>query len=59
MKRRNQARDILNAVKAGNRADEIRLHGRPVNRHLVVRNRKKYTRKLKHIYREYIGYEDI
>lgn len=63
MKKRNQARDEIRAVRAALREEEIREHGRPVNRPCVRRNRKRYTRKRKHpLYDEYndnIRYEDI
>ena len=47
-RRVRQAVDRLKAAKAADRLDEIARHGRPVNRPSVTRNRKKYTRKLKH-----------
>ncbi len=44
-------KDALSALKAlrrKNREDEIRLHGKPLPRTIVERNRKQYTRKQKH-----------
>ena len=51
MKKRNrkqQVIDALNAVKAKRRLDEIEDFGHSVNRPMIVKNKKKYTRKEKH-----------
>lgn len=47
-KKRNQIKDMLNAIKAKQRAEEIALHGKPISISHVVKNKKKYTRKIKH-----------
>lgn len=45
-KKRNQIKDMLNAIKAKQRAEEIALHDSISISH-VVKNKKKYTRKIK------------
>ena len=47
-KKRNTARDLMKAVKAKNRLDEIKLHGKPLNHSHTERSKKLYTRKIKH-----------
>jgi hypothetical protein len=47
-KKHNTARDLMKAVKAKNRLDEIKLHGKPLNHSHVERTKKLYTRKIKH-----------
>ena len=47
-KRRDTARDVMKAVKAMNRLEEIRLHGKPVRHSHTERSKKLYTRKVKH-----------
>lgn len=39
---------VLKAVRRANREEEIRLHGKPLPRTVVQRNKKKYTRRTKH-----------
>ena len=41
-------KDMLNAVKGKQRADEIKEFGKLLSYANIVRNRKKYTRKRKH-----------
>lgn len=48
-----QILDELNAVKARLREDEIAGHGKPISCPVVERNRKKYTRKIKHKKKNY------
>lgn len=47
-KKRNQIKDMLNAIKAKQRVEEIALHGKPISVSHIVKNKKKYTRKIKH-----------
>lgn len=47
-KKTKYIRDILNAVKAKQRSDEITEFGKPLSWTNVVKNKKKYTRKTKH-----------
>lgn len=46
--KKQQTRDILKVLKADRRATEIEEHGRPLKMKTLTRNRKLYTRKLKH-----------
>jgi hypothetical protein len=46
--KKKQIIDQLKAVKAANRSDEIRMYGKPINFTNICRNKKKYTRKIKH-----------
>ena len=39
---------ILKAVRRSNREEEIRKYGKCINYTSIVKNRKKYTRKIKH-----------
>lgn len=43
---------VLKAVRRENREQEIRLHGHPLPRVQIQRNKKRYTRKTKHKGRE-------
>ena len=52
-KKRQQAIDLLKAVKAQNRADEIALHGKPICVLKVVESKKRYKRHKKHRKYEY------
>lgn len=45
---KNDAISVLKAVRRANREEEIRLHGKPLPRTVIQRNKKKYTRKTKH-----------
>lgn len=45
---KNDAISVLKAVRRANREEEIRLHGKPLPRIVIQRNKKKYTRKTKH-----------
>ena len=45
---KKEALSALKALRRKNREDEIRLHGKPLPRTIVERNRKQYTRKQKH-----------
>lgn len=47
-KKHNITIDILKAVKAKQREDEIREHTKPLSYSHVVRSKKQYTRKTKH-----------
>lgn len=47
-KKRNIVIDVLNAVKAKQREDEISEHGKLISLAKVVRSKKVYTRKRKH-----------
>ena len=47
-KKRKQIIDILNAVKSKQRSDEIEAHTKPITYGNLTRNKKKYTRKIKH-----------
>lgn len=47
-KKHNITKDILKAVKAKQREDEIREHAKPLSYNHVVRSKKQYTRKIKH-----------
>ena len=40
--------DFIKASRRGSREAEIELYGHPINFKKIFRNRKKYTRKLKH-----------
>ena len=40
--------DFIKASRRGSREAEIELYGRPLNFRKVFRNKKKYTRKIKH-----------
>lgn len=42
-------RDYIKAARRGSRAAEIELYGHPLNHKRVFKNKKKYTRKIKHI----------
>lgn len=46
--KKQQTKDILKVLKAENRAAEIKEHGRPLRISTLTRNKKLYTRKLKH-----------
>lgn len=46
--RKQQMIDLLKAVKAKNRADEISEHGKPVRIANVVESKKRYKRHKKH-----------
>lgn len=48
MKKKNQIKDMLNAVKAKQRLDEIKSFGKLLSYSHVVKNKKKYSRKRKH-----------
>lgn len=41
-------RDFIKASRRGSREAEIELYGHPINFRKVFKNRKKYTRKIKH-----------
>ena len=43
-------KDFIKASRRGAREAEIELYGHPLNFHKVFRNKKKYTRKIKHKY---------
>ena len=47
-KRNQQIKDILKAVKAKQRQDEIDTYGKPISHSHVVRSKKVYSRKRKH-----------
>lgn len=47
-KKRNIVVDLLNAVKAKQRSDEISEHGKPVSCFHIVKSKKVYSRKKKH-----------
>ena len=47
-KKTKYIKDILNAVKAKQRSDEIKEFGKPLYWANVVKNQKKYTRHTKH-----------
>lgn len=47
-KKRNKIKDILNAVKARQRLEEIRYFGKQLNYASITKNKKKYSRKIKH-----------
>jgi len=47
-KKTKYIKDILNAVKAKQRSDEIHEFGKSLSWFNIVKNKKKYTRKLKH-----------
>ena len=40
--------DFIKAARRGSREAEIELYGHPINFHKVFKNKKKYTRKIKH-----------
>lgn len=40
--------DFIKASRRGSREAEIELYGHPINFRRVFRNKKKYTRKIKH-----------
>ena len=40
--------DIIKNERRISREEEIRLHGKPINRTIIARNKKAYTRKYKH-----------
>lgn len=40
--------DFIKASRRGSREAEIELYGHPLNFHKVFKNKKKYTRKIKH-----------
>ena len=40
--------DFIKASRRGSREAEIELYGHPINFRKVFRNKKKYTRKIKH-----------
>lgn len=40
--------ELIKASRRGSREAEIELYGHPISFQRVFRNRKKYTRKLKH-----------
>ena len=40
--------DFIKASRRGSREAEIELYGRPISFRKIFRNRKKYTRKIKH-----------
>ena len=44
--------DFIKASRRGSREAEIELYGHPISYKKIFRNRKKYTRKIKH--KEYI-----
>ena len=46
-KRNQQIRDILKAVKAKQRQDEIDTYGKPISHSHVVKSKKVYSRKRK------------
>lgn len=51
MKRKKKKKlviDILNAVKAKQREDEILEHGKPISVSHIVKSKKVYSRKRKH-----------
>ena len=41
-------KDFIKASRKGSRDAEIELHGHPISYKRIFRNKKKYTRKLKH-----------
>lgn len=45
---KNQAIDIIKAVNAKRRLEEIRLHGKPICVLKIRKNKKAYTRKTKY-----------
>jgi len=47
-KKKPQATDVLNSVKASQRLEEIRLHGKPICVLKIRKSKKAYTRKAKH-----------
>ena len=51
--RKQQIIEALDAVKAKRRKEEIETFGHPINRPMVTRNRKKYSRKRKHKNKEW------
>ena len=42
------SQDFIKASRRGSREAEIELYGHPLNFHKVFKNKKKYTRKIKH-----------
>lgn len=51
-KRNQQIKDILKAVKAKQRQEEIDTFGKPISHSNVVKSKKVYSRKRKHKNRE-------
>ena len=51
-KRNQQIKDILKAVKAKQRQDEIDTYGKPISHSNVLKSKKVYSRKMKHKNRE-------
>ena len=47
-KKTKYIKDILNAVKAKQRSNEIKEFGKPLSWSNITKNKKKYTRKSKH-----------
>ena len=47
-KKRNTASDLMKAVKARNRLDEIKRHGKTLDYSHIERTVKVYSRKIKH-----------
>jgi len=41
-------KDVIKAIRRGSREAEIELYGHPISFKKVFRNKKKYTRKIKH-----------
>ena len=41
-------KDFIKASRRGSREAEIELYGHPISFHKIFKNKKKYTRKIKH-----------
>lgn len=41
-------KDFIKASRRGSREAEIELYGHPINYRKIFKNKKKYTRKIKH-----------
>ena len=48
MKKGNDILAALKAARKKSRDDEIAAHGKPINYSSVTKNKKQYTRKIKH-----------
>ena len=46
--KKRQVTDMLNAVKAKQRSDEISEHGKPISYFHIAKSKKVYSRKRKH-----------
>lgn len=46
--RKQQTKDIMNAIKAANRKEELAFHGKSIHVSSIVKSKKIYSRKKKH-----------